>query len=172
MKTLESQGLRFERIEPGLFRYKSSRAYYTVLKKDGKTKWKNLQTTDKETVRRLPADTRQKEDELDAKLSGLEIGPLTETYLASISNRFSKTLVTRQPASSDFSRSSPPQPRFVISNPRSFPPGSSRFRSARERKMSTLLSLRTSSGWPSLITPFSSYRQSSSNASRSTRPSV
>ncbi|HEV3272603.1 MAG TPA: hypothetical protein VGZ93_10525 [Candidatus Methylacidiphilales bacterium] len=41
LKRLDSKKKsRFERIEPGLFRYKSSDAFYTVLKKDGKTKWR------------------------------------------------------------------------------------------------------------------------------------
>ena len=51
MKTLDSKKKsRFERVEPGLFRYQPSGSYYTVLKKDGKTKWRNLQTNDKATV--------------------------------------------------------------------------------------------------------------------------
>ena len=54
MKTLDSKKKsRFERVEPGLFRYKASGSYYTVLKKDGKTKWRNLQTDDKATARRM-----------------------------------------------------------------------------------------------------------------------
>jgi hypothetical protein len=73
MKTLDSKKKsRFERVEPGLFRYKPSGSYYTVLKKDGKTKWRNLQTTDKATARRMLADERDADAELDSNLSGLE----------------------------------------------------------------------------------------------------
>jgi hypothetical protein len=36
-----------------LFRYKASGSYYTVLKKDGKTKWRNLKTDDKTIARRM-----------------------------------------------------------------------------------------------------------------------
>jgi hypothetical protein len=46
-----------------LFRYKPSRSYYTVLKKDGKTKWRNLPTTDKATARRMLADERNADAE-------------------------------------------------------------------------------------------------------------
>jgi hypothetical protein len=43
MKTLDSKKKsRFERVEPGLFRDKPSGSYYTVLKKDGKTKWRKV----------------------------------------------------------------------------------------------------------------------------------
>ena len=97
MKTLDSKKKsRFERVEPGLFRYKSSGSYYTVLKKDGKTKWRNLQTTDKATARRMLADEREADAELDANLSGLEIGQLTDKYLESIATHPNKTLVTRR----------------------------------------------------------------------------
>jgi integrase len=97
MKTLDSKKKsRFERVEPGLFRYKSSGSYYTVLKKDGKTKWRNLQTTDKATARRMLADEREADAELDSNLSGLEIGQLTDKYLESIATHPNKTLVTRR----------------------------------------------------------------------------
>jgi integrase len=96
MKTLDSKKKsRFERVEPGLFRYKPSGSYYTVLKKDGKTKWRNLQTTDKATARRMLADEREADAELDSNLSGLEISQLTDKYLASIASHPRKTLVTR-----------------------------------------------------------------------------
>ena len=87
---------RFERVEPGLFRYKSSGSYYTVLKKDGKTKWRNLKTTDKATARRMLADERDEDAELNSNLSGLEIGQLTDKYLESIAYHPKKTLVTRR----------------------------------------------------------------------------
>jgi integrase len=97
MKTHQSKSQsRFERVEPGLFRYKSSGAFYTVLKKDGKTKWRSLQTTDKATARRMLADERDADAELDSNLSGLEIGQLTDKYLESIATHPNKTLVTRR----------------------------------------------------------------------------
>lgn len=97
MKTPDSKSKsRFERVEPGLFRYKPSGAYYTVLKKDGKTKWRKLKTTDKATARRMLADERDEDAELDSNLSGLEIGQLTDKYLKSIASHPKKTLVTRR----------------------------------------------------------------------------
>jgi integrase len=97
MKTLDSKKKsRFERVEPGLFRYKPSGSYYTVLKKDGKTKWRNLQTDDKATARRMLADEREADAELDSNLSGLEISQLTDKYLESIASHPHKTLVTRR----------------------------------------------------------------------------
>jgi integrase len=97
MKTLDSKKKsRFERVEPGLFRYKPSGSFYTVLKKDGKTKWRNLQTTDKATARRMLADERDADAELDSNLSGLEISQLTDKYLESIASHPRKTLVTRR----------------------------------------------------------------------------
>jgi hypothetical protein len=44
---------KFERIEPDLFRYLASGVYYSALKRDGKTTWKNLRCTDKPTARRI-----------------------------------------------------------------------------------------------------------------------
>ena len=68
MKTLDSKKKsRFERVELGLFRYKPSGSYYTVLKKDGKTKWRNLKTDDKATSRRMRADERDADAELDSR---------------------------------------------------------------------------------------------------------
>ena len=97
MKTLDSKKKsRFERVEPGLFRYKPSGSYYTVLKKDGKTKWRNLKTDDKATARRMLADEREADAELDSNLSGLEIGQLTDKHLESIATHPHKTLVTRR----------------------------------------------------------------------------
>jgi integrase len=97
MKTHQSKSQsRFERVEPGLFRYKSSGAFYTVLKKDGKTKWRNLQTTDKPTARRMLADERDEAAELDSNLSGLELGQLTAKYLETLANHPSKTQATRK----------------------------------------------------------------------------
>jgi integrase len=97
MKTLDSKKKsRFERVEPGLFRYKPSGSYYTVLKKDGKTKWRNLKTHDKATARRMLADEREADAELDSNLSGLEIGQLADKYLESIATHPHKTLVTRR----------------------------------------------------------------------------
>jgi len=60
MKTLDSKKKsRFERVEPGLFRYKPSASYYTVLKKDGKTKWRNLETYDKVAAGAFPGHPGQ-----------------------------------------------------------------------------------------------------------------
>jgi hypothetical protein len=50
---------KFERIEAGLFRYRASGVYYSVLKRDGKTIWKNLHCTDKPTARRIVAQERE-----------------------------------------------------------------------------------------------------------------
>jgi integrase len=97
MKTLDSKKKsRFERVEPGLFRYKPSGSYYTVLKKDGKTKWRNLHTTDKATARRMLADEREADAELDSNLSGLELGQLTAKYLETLASHPPKTLATRK----------------------------------------------------------------------------
>jgi hypothetical protein len=68
MKTLDSKKkARFEGVEPGLFRYQPSGSYYTVLKKDGKTKWRDLQTNDKASARGMLADEREADAELDSR---------------------------------------------------------------------------------------------------------
>ncbi len=98
MKTNNSTSkARFEKVEPGLFRYKASVAYYTILKKDGKTKWKNLQTTGKATARRLQASGRNEQKETGSNLAGLKLGTLTDKYLASIANLSNETPDTRHP---------------------------------------------------------------------------
>jgi hypothetical protein len=56
------------------------------LKKDGKSKWRNLQTADKAMARRMLADERDADAELDSNLSGLEISQLTDKYLESIAS--------------------------------------------------------------------------------------
>jgi hypothetical protein len=84
LKTLDSKKKSwFERIEPGLFRYKSSGTFYTVLKKDGKTKWRNLKMDDKATARRMLADERDADAEFDSNFSGLKIGQLTARFVRS-----------------------------------------------------------------------------------------
>jgi hypothetical protein len=62
-------------------------ASYTVLKKDGKTKWRNLKTDDKATARRMLADERDADAELDSNLSGLELGQLTTRYLETLASQ-------------------------------------------------------------------------------------
>ncbi len=43
MKTSDQpKAKKFEKVEPGLFRYVASRVYYAVRKIDGKVKWENL----------------------------------------------------------------------------------------------------------------------------------
>jgi integrase len=87
---------KFERIEPGLYRYRSSGVFYSVLKMDGKTIWKNLHVIDKPTARRLLAHARADQNTLNSNLSGLEFGELTDKYLATIAGKAPKTVATRK----------------------------------------------------------------------------
>src|ERR1700761_138795 len=87
---------KFERIEPGLYRYRSTGVFYSVLKKEGKTVWKSLQVTDKPTARRLLAQDREDQEGLDSNLSGLEFGTLTDKYLSTIAHLAPKTVATRK----------------------------------------------------------------------------
>jgi integrase len=87
---------KFERVEPGLYRYRTSGVFYSVLKKDGKTIWKNLQVTDKPTARRLLVQERDDQEGLDSNLSGLEFGTLTDKYLGTIAHLAPKTVATRK----------------------------------------------------------------------------
>jgi integrase len=80
----------------GLFRYRASGVFYSVLKRDGKTTWKNLHTTDKPTARRIVAQERENQTILDSNLSGLEFGKLTDKYLGAIVGKASKTIATRK----------------------------------------------------------------------------
>jgi integrase len=99
------KSVKFERVEFGLFRYKPSGVFYTVLKKDGKTKWRNLKINDKATAWRLLAGTGR---ELDSELFGLESEELTKSYLATIANKAKKTLKARRGVTKQLLAAIPP----------------------------------------------------------------
>ncbi len=87
---------RFERVEPGLYRYLPTGGFYRILKVEGKTKYQSLETTDKPTARRLLAQAREQRQAIDSNLAGLEFGKLTDQYLATVAGKAAKTVATRK----------------------------------------------------------------------------
>jgi hypothetical protein len=97
----------FARVADNLYRYSSTKKYYVVLKRSGKTKWIHLHTTDRELANRRLKEELARLKKTDPKTSSMTLNALLELYEQSIEGLAEHAQETRKSILKSFKKTWP-----------------------------------------------------------------